>query len=467
MILKRVLSSLLCIWLITLSFPIGKAKAAASVATALPGVIEFLGTAIGIYEGATIRNDPTDAMREGVTDIAKLYALSQFESLKNSLSATYDSVSNWFVKSDALSNDLKTFKGLSFAATVPDGLNIGNYALSARYDFFDGQNNYSSILTKEVLASLDITRKWAWLRDGLLFQSIVYVEEQRKSPFPSGTLMLARPYEWKSGTWTSSAFYFDMGNIGYHDFNGINGGRDRLIEMVGYPVNVAEYNATISGGYNDQAFKDALPDKIRIPALEDFKPVDTSTGEDLTYRPTTQDYVNPAGNVIPTPRVKWTYPTPTIVKDTAGKDVVGWTDKTTGTTKTWDGSISTDIPNTGSATLDKIGTNTEIIKDSLTSTTATTGINFQPLLLAGGTFTEKFPFSIPWDVGRQLSVFNVEPQSPVFKVDKSIDVFGYDMKMKFDIDFSAFDGLAVIARWFLLIAFDIGMILGIRRLLPE
>lgn len=373
---KLLMASLAILLLMSTLYTPRKVDAAATVAGALPGVIEFLGAAIGVYEGATIRNDPTDAMREGVTDIAKLYALSQFESLKNSLSATYDSVSNWFVKSDALAGDLKTFKGLSFAATIPSGFEIEKFYLMQSYDFFDGQNSYG-IWTKEVKPAAPSYKDFAWLRDGLLFQSIIYVEEQRKSPFSSGTLMLARPYEWVSGPWTSSAFYFDMGNIGYHDFNGINGGRERLIEMVGYPVNVAEYNATIAGGYNDQAFKDALPDKIRIPALEDFKPVDTSTGEDLTYRPTTQDYVNPAGNVIPTPRVKWTYPTPTIVKDIEGKDTVGWTDTTTGDTKTWDGTKSTDVPGTGDTTW--IGKLIKQLGDALARWFVPTSINTAPL----------------------------------------------------------------------------------------
>ncbi|WNC17864.1 hypothetical protein [Brevibacillus brevis] len=94
-------------------------------------------------------------------------------------------------------------------------------------------------------------------------------------------------------------------------------------------------------------------------------------------------------------------------------------------------------------------------------------INWRPLVMVGEELTTKFPFSIPWDVKRQLSVFNVAPQSPVLKVDKSVPVFGSSVKFKFDIDFSLFDPLAFVARWFLTIAFDIGLILALRRFLPE
>lgn len=372
---KLLMASLAILLLMSTLYTPRKVDAAATVAGALPGVIEFLGAAIGIYEGATIRNDPTDAMREGVTDIAKLYALSQFESLKNSLSATYDSVSNWFVKSDALSGDLKTFKGLSFGATMPEGWPVATYSLSLRTQLFDGQNSFG-VYAKHVNTDKPTAREWAWLRDGMLFTSIFYIEEQRQSSLSAGTLLFYQPFGYEGGAWTSSAFYFNLGNIGIHEFNQVEGGTQKLLDMVGYPVNVAEYQAT-AAGYTDQVFKDALPDKIRIPALEDFKPVDNTTGEDLTYRPQTNDYVNPAGNVIPTPRVKWTYPTPTIVKDIEGKDTVGWTDTTTGDTKTWDGTKSTDVPGTGDTTW--IGKLIKQLGDALARWFVPTSINTAPL----------------------------------------------------------------------------------------
>ncbi|WP_459595082.1 hypothetical protein [Campylobacter jejuni] len=98
--------------------------------------------------------------------------------------------------------------------------------------------------------------------------------------------------------------------------------------------------------------------------------------------------------------------------------------------------------------------------------TPTDKINFEPLKI-GPILTKKFPFSIPWDIGRQFAVFDVSPKTPVIKVNKEVPVFGTTMKLKFDIDFSLFDNAVVVVRWFLIILFDLGMILSIRRFLPE
>ena len=103
----------------------------------------------------------------------------------------------------------------------------------------------------------------------------------------------------------------------------------------------------------------------------------------------------------------------------------------------------------------------------------TMGINWQPLIINGRELTTKFPFSIPWDVMRQLSVFNADPQTPVFEVNiekyLSLDAEHsvIDIPMRFTIDFSMFNTLASVIRWFNLILFDIGLILMIRKILPE
>lgn len=94
-------------------------------------------------------------------------------------------------------------------------------------------------------------------------------------------------------------------------------------------------------------------------------------------------------------------------------------------------------------------------------------LNFGPLRLAGNLFTTKFPFSIPWDIQRQFSVFNVEPKPAILKVDKTIPIFNTTMKLKFDIDFTIMEPAAVVVRWFAIIAFDLGMILSIRKFMPE
>ncbi|MEK8210595.1 hypothetical protein NST41_33920 [Paenibacillus sp. FSL L8-0696] len=94
-------------------------------------------------------------------------------------------------------------------------------------------------------------------------------------------------------------------------------------------------------------------------------------------------------------------------------------------------------------------------------------INFGPLRMIGNLFTTKFPFSIPWDIERQFQVFNVTPKPAILKVDKTIPIFNTSMKLKFDIDFTIMEPAAVVVRWFAIIAFDLGMILSMRKFMPE
>lgn len=99
----------------------------------------------------------------------------------------------------------------------------------------------------------------------------------------------------------------------------------------------------------------------------------------------------------------------------------------------------------------------------------TTQLNFKPLLMSADAMTKIFPFSLPWDVMRQLSVFDVSPQTPVFKVDVSnyLSIGGYTIPMAFEIDLAMFDVIASVIRWFNVIIWDIGLILIIRRFMPE
>ncbi|MGE6579375.1 hypothetical protein ACQKFM_31265 [Paenibacillus xylanexedens] len=101
------------------------------------------------------------------------------------------------------------------------------------------------------------------------------------------------------------------------------------------------------------------------------------------------------------------------------------------------------------------------------NTTPSSKLNFEPLKMLGNVFTKKFPFSIPWDVMRQFAVFDVSPKTPVIKVDKQIPIFGTTMAMKFDIDFSYFNTIIPIARWFIIILFDLGLMMSLRRFMPE
>lgn len=96
-------------------------------------------------------------------------------------------------------------------------------------------------------------------------------------------------------------------------------------------------------------------------------------------------------------------------------------------------------------------------------------LDFTPLLMTGDLFTRKFPFSIPWDLKNQFSVFNVTNETPVFTIDKEnfIVIGNKNIPFKMDISLETFDSIATATRWFFLIAFDVAIILLMRRLMPE
>lgn len=94
-------------------------------------------------------------------------------------------------------------------------------------------------------------------------------------------------------------------------------------------------------------------------------------------------------------------------------------------------------------------------------------LNFKPLLAAGDTFTRKFPFSLPWDLYRQIKVFDVEPKAPKIVIDYNFKIGGTDMNPKWELSLAWLDPLATWIRWILTIVVDIAYILILRRLLPE
>lgn len=92
-----------------------------------------------------------------------------------------------------------------------------------------------------------------------------------------------------------------------------------------------------------------------------------------------------------------------------------------------------------------------------------------PLMMSGEAMTKKFPFSIPWDFANQLAIFDVQPKAPVIEINKPnfFTIDGQNQSMIWTIDFTYLDPIATAVRWFAIIAFDVGLILMIRRIMPE
>jgi hypothetical protein len=100
-----------------------------------------------------------------------------------------------------------------------------------------------------------------------------------------------------------------------------------------------------------------------------------------------------------------------------------------------------------------------------------TKIDWSKLKMTAATLTTVFPFSIPWDVGRLISVLDVPPKTPIFNIDTgtTIKLGGKDIPVnfKFDIDFTFLDTIAAIVRWGFILIFDITIIMALRRLTPD
>lgn len=83
----------------------------------------------------------------------------------------------------------------------------------------------------------------------------------------------------------------------------------------------------------------------------------------------------------------------------------------------------------------------------------------------GKLVTTKFPFSLPWDIANMISPLTADPVRPSVKVDKSFDVFGKEVPIRFSHNFAWMDDYIVYFRTFILIGFNIFLITGTRKLM--
>lgn len=84
----------------------------------------------------------------------------------------------------------------------------------------------------------------------------------------------------------------------------------------------------------------------------------------------------------------------------------------------------------------------------------------------GALVTNKFPFSLPWDIYNMIAAVVAEPERPEVKVDLSGQTFmGISAPIKFSHDFKWMDDYAPFMRTFILIGFTIFLIISTRRLM--
>ena len=85
-------------------------------------------------------------------------------------------------------------------------------------------------------------------------------------------------------------------------------------------------------------------------------------------------------------------------------------------------------------------------------------LDFSKLKFAASLFTNKFPFSLPWDIQRMLLTFGAgNVATPIIQMPI--------MGVPADVSLSQFDNLASAARVFELFLFNIGLLFGTRKLL--
>lgn len=80
------------------------------------------------------------------------------------------------------------------------------------------------------------------------------------------------------------------------------------------------------------------------------------------------------------------------------------------------------------------------------------------------TITTKFPFSIPWDIQRCVNVLVATPTPPVFVLPFKI---GDYVDEEITIDLTQFETVATITRFFTMIIFTFGLVMGTRKYIGQ
>lgn len=113
------------------------------------------------------------------------------------------------------------------------------------------------------------------------------------------------------------------------------------------------------------------------------------------------------------------------------------------------------------AELEAINENTKVIADAITATQEITAEKKLDINTPS-TITDKFPFSLPFDVYNTFNLLSAEPVAPKFTIPLKMEgVFEYEI----EVDLSEYDWLANIVRWFIFVAFVVGLILITNKLI--
>ena len=87
----------------------------------------------------------------------------------------------------------------------------------------------------------------------------------------------------------------------------------------------------------------------------------------------------------------------------------------------------------------------------------------------GAALTSRFPFSIPWDVYKGVSLLAAPPKAPYFEVDFLAPIAhrvgGWQGSTKIVLDFSEYEIIGQVCRWASTIGFCLMLASGTKRLI--
>lgn len=106
--------------------------------------------------------------------------------------------------------------------------------------------------------------------------------------------------------------------------------------------------------------------------------------------------------------------------------------------------------------LDALADIASFLKDFLTAPAAAIGTAASSLGDAADMLTDRFPFSIPWDMAALVTLLSAEPQAPVFKLPIVIESYGIEEYI--EIDMSQYEYLSTIMRGMLSIIYAYGIL---------
>lgn len=147
------------------------------------------------------------------------------------------------------------------------------------------------------------------------------------------------------------------------------------------------------------------------------------------------------------------------VADISGDVAISWTDVATEIGVSTDSKADTDVD-----TDSKVDTDTKTDTGELTMPDDSSKIDWKPLQLAGELFTTRFPFSLPWDLYRSFTMFEVgSGKAPVISLPINLGEYG---DYSVDIDLTVFDdNVVIVVRWTTYVGFLFALVILTNKLI--